>query len=244
MRRLSVLLIALAAGTAWAANDGSTEGKAKELSLSTSLKSTPVTLVREITKDKYGIVHTNFVRYFKMKLTKGKAYTVYLDDPKGSPIYISQRIGQDGRLFKFYKLRSMCVGADQELEKLLSQNEMDGPVFKIRKDPRITRIGRFIRKCSIDELPQFYNVLKGDMSIVGPRPAIPREVAQYTEYQRQRLYVKPGLTCYWQVTPRRNDLSFDEWVQLDLAYIRDRNFLLDWKLIFRTVRVMLMGEGE
>lgn len=169
---------------------------------------------------------------------------IYLDDPKGSPIYISQRIGQDGRLFKFYKLRSMRVGADQELVKLLSQNEMDGPDFKIRKDPRITRIGRFIRKCSIDELPQFYNVLKGDMSIVGPRPAIPREVAQYMEYQRQRLYVKPGLTCYWQVTPRRNDLSFDEWVQLDLAYIRDRNFLLDWKLIFRTVRVMLMGEGE
>ena len=138
----------------------------------------------------------------------------------------------------------MVPHAEEQLHKLLDKNEMDGPAFKIKNDPRITRIGRIIRKTSIDETLQFINVLKGDMSLVGPRPPIPREVAQYTEYQKQRLSVKPGLTCYWQIQPNRNSLSFDEWIELDLKYIRERNFWVDWKIIWRTVGVVLGMTGE
>ena len=127
---------------------------------------------------------------------------------------------------------------------VLDQNQMDGPVFKIKGDPRITRVGRFLRKTSLDELPQLLNVLQGDMSIVGPRPALPREVELYSDYQRQRLYVTPGLSCYWQIAPHRNEMSFDEWVALDLKYIQERSFWVDWKIIFLTVRAMLMKYGE
>ena len=135
------------------------------------------------------------------------------------------------------------MDAETKLAGLRSLNEMSGPVFKIRNDPRITRIGRFIRKTSIDELPQIFNVLKGDMSIVGPRPPLPDEVQQYNEIQLKRLSIKPGLTCYWQVTHRRNSLSFDEWVALDLKYITEQNLLVDLKLMLRTMKVMFMGEG-
>lgn len=172
------------------------------------------------------------------------ALLIYIDDPKGSPIFSQLRCGRDGKTFRFYKFRSMCVDAEARLDSLLKENEMDGPVFKIKEDPRITRIGHFIRKTSLDELPQLWNILKGDMSIVGPRPALPREVAQYTDYQRQRLYVTPGLTCYWQIQPNRNTLSFEEWLELDLRYIRERSFLVDWKIIFLTVRAVLFGHGE
>ena len=145
-----------------------------------------------------------------------------------SPIFAQQRVGKGGRLFRLLKFRTMCPKTEERLEELLPQNQMDGPVFKIKGGPRITRVGRFLRKTSLDELPQLVNVLKGDMSIIGPRPALPREVAQYTDHQWQRLSVTPGLSCYWQVTPHRNDLSFDEWVELDLKYIRERSFLVDW----------------
>ena len=128
--------------------------------------------------------------------------------------------------------------------ELLSKNEMEGPAFKIKDDPRITRVGHFIRKTSIDELPQLWNILKGDMSIVGPRPPLPREVAQYTNYQMQRLYVTPGLTCYWQIQPHRNDLSFDEWLELDIKYIQNRSFLEDWKIILMTFGAVLGMNGE
>ncbi len=138
----------------------------------------------------------------------------------------------------------MVPNAEDQLHKLLDKNEMDGPAFKIKNDPRITRIGRIIRRLSIDETPQFINVLKGEMSLVGPRPPIPREVAQYTEYQRQRLSVKPGLTCYWQIQPNRNRLSFDDWVELDLKYIRERSFWVDMKILFKTVGVVLGMTGE
>ncbi|MCD7883623.1 MAG: sugar transferase [Lachnospiraceae bacterium] len=130
------------------------------------------------------------------------------------------------------------------MPELRENNEMDGPVFKIKDDPRITRVGHIIRKCSIDELPQLWNILKGDMSIVGPRPALPSEVEQYTEYQRQRLYVTPGLTCYWQIQPHRNEISFNQWMLLDIKYIKERSFLTDWKVIFKTVGVVLRGGGE
>lgn len=171
------------------------------------------------------------------------ALAVYLDDPKGSPIFSQIRCGRNGKPFKFYKFRSMCVDAEEKLAELLKDNEMDGPAFKMKDDPRITRVGKFIRKTSLDELPQLFNVLKGDMSIVGPRPPLPREVEQYDDYQRQRLYVTPGLTCYWQIQPHRNDLSFDEWMDLDIKYIKERSFLVDWKIIFGTVRVVLFGQG-
>lgn len=172
------------------------------------------------------------------------AVAIFIDDPKGSPIFSQPRCGRDGKTFKFYKFRSMCVDAEDKLDALLKDNEMDGPVFKIKDDPRITRVGHFIRKTSLDELPQLWNILKGDMSIVGPRPPLPREVEQYNDYQRQRLYVTPGLTCYWQIQPNRNQLSFEEWLELDLRYIRERSFLVDWKIIFLTVRAVLLGHGE
>ena len=172
------------------------------------------------------------------------AVAIYLDDPHGSPIFKQIRCGRDGKEFKIYKFRSMYVDAEARLGDLLKDNEMDGPAFKIKNDPRITRVGGFIRKTSIDELPQLVNILKGDMSIVGPRPALPREVAQYTEKQRQRMYIQPGLTCYWQIQPNRNSISFDEWMELDLKYIQERSFLVDWKIIFMTVKAVLCKQGE
>lgn len=172
------------------------------------------------------------------------ALVIYIDDPHGSPIFKQIRAGRDGKPFTLYKFRSMYVDAEQRLGELIDENEMDGPAFKIKNDPRITRVGKFIRRTSIDELPQLLNVLKGDMSIVGPRPALPREVEQYDEYQMQRLYVSPGLTCYWQIQPQRNNVSFDEWMALDIKYIRERSFLTDWKIIFKTIGAVMRREGE
>ena len=169
---------------------------------------------------------------------------IVLDSPGDGAIFRQRRVGRDGKLFWLYKFRTMCPDAEEQLNELLSQNQMDGPVFKIKGDPRITRVGRFLRKTSLDELPQLLNVLQGDMSIVGPRPALPREVELYSDYQRQRLYVTPGLSCYWQIAPHRNEMSFDEWVALDLKYIQERSFWVDWKTIFLTVRAMLMKYGE
>lgn len=172
------------------------------------------------------------------------ALVIWIDSPGASPVFAQDRVGRDGRIFRFYKFRSMIPDAESKLNEVLDQNEMDGPVFKMKNDPRITRVGRFIRRTSLDELPQLINILKGDMSIVGPRPALPREVAQYTDYEKQRLYVTPGLTCYWQIQPNRNELSFDEWMELDLKYIQDRSFWLDWKLIFQTLAVVFKMYGE
>lgn len=172
------------------------------------------------------------------------AIAIVVDDPSAGPIFSQVRIGRCGKPFRFYKFRSMYPDAEERLEELLEQNEMDGPVFKMKDDPRITRVGRFIRKTSLDELPQLWNVLKGNMSIVGPRPALPREVEQYGNYERQRLYVTPGLSCYWQITPHRNDLSFQEWMDLDIQYVQERSFLVDWKIILKTFKACLMGEGE
>lgn len=162
------------------------------------------------------------------------AIIIMLDSPGASPIFAQTRIGRDGKAFTFYKFRSMKPNAEDELEELMEYNEMDGPVFKIKDDPRITRFGRFLRRSSIDELPQLWNVLRGDMSIVGPRPCLPREAEQYDEYTKQRLYVTPGLTCYWQIQPNRNELSFEDWVELDVKYIKERSFSTDWKIIFKT----------
>mgnify|MGYP000833878359 CR=1 FL=1 len=169
---------------------------------------------------------------------------IVLDSPGDGAIFRQRRVGRDGKLFWLYKFRTMCPDAEEQLNELLSQNQMDGPVFKIKDDPRITRVGKFIRKTSIDELPQLWNILKGDMSIVGPRPALPREVEQYGDYEKQRLYVTPGLSCYWQIAPHRNDLSFEEWMDLDVKYVKERSFWVDWKIIFKTFKVCLLGRGE
>ena len=171
------------------------------------------------------------------------ALIIVIDSPGASPIYVQTRIGRDGKPFKFYKFRSMRPNAEAELEELLPYNEMNGPVFKIKDDPRITRFGGFLRKTSIDELPQLVNIIKGEMSIVGPRPGLPWEVEQYDAYARQRLIVTPGLSCYWQIQPNRNELSFDEWVELDVKYIRERSFLTDWKIIFATFGAVLGMNG-
>lgn len=168
---------------------------------------------------------------------------IVIDSPGASPIYTQYRVGKNGRVFKFYKLRSMVPEADQMLDSLLDQNEMEGPAFKISNDPRITRVGRVIRKTCIDELPQFWNILKGDMSFVGPRPPLPREVEQYNDFQRNRLSVVPGLTCYWQIQPNRNSLTFDKWLELDLKYIEERNVKTDLMIIFKTVGAVLKMEG-
>lgn len=168
---------------------------------------------------------------------------IFIDSPGASPIYTQVRVGKNGRTFKFYKFRSMIPNAEKKLDGLLNKNEMEGPVFKMKDDPRITRVGRFIRRSSIDELPQLYNVLKGNMSLVGPRPPLMREVSQYTDEQMRRVSIKPGITCYWQIQPKRNSLSFDEWLALDMKYIEERSLLTDVKILFKTVRAVFGMEG-
>lgn len=161
----------------------------------------------------------------------------------GKVFYSQTRLTKDGKEFEMYKFRSMCPDADKKLEELMDRNEMDGPAFKMKNDPRITKVGHFIRKTSIDELPQLVNVIKGDMSIVGPRPPLKWEVEQYTPYQRHRLDVKTGLSCYRECYGRSNIHNFDEWVESDLKYIRERSFLTDLKVILLTIKVVLTGEG-
>ena len=169
---------------------------------------------------------------------------IFIDDPKGSPIFTQIRIGKDGKPFKMYKLRTMKVDAEKQLKDVMYLNESDEVVFKIKDDPRMTRVGSFFRKTSIDELPQLVNVIKGDMSIVGPRPALPREVEHYTPRQKRRLECRPGLTCYWQVSPNRNDISFNDWVEMDIKYIENRNFIEDLKIIFKTFGAIFNEQGR
>ena len=154
------------------------------------------------------------------------------------PVFFSQkRVGKNGKEFDMYKFRSMVVNAEELKEKLAAQNEMSGPMFKMKDDPRVTKVGKFIRKTSIDELPQLWNVLKGDMSLVGPRPSLPKEVAQFEKWMYKRLEVKPGLTCYWQVSGR-NNIDFEDWMKLDIKYVEERSTWIDIKLIFKTVGVL------
>ena len=158
-------------------------------------------------------------------------------DSKGPIFFKQDRVGKDEELFSMYKFRSMVVNAEELKKALENQNEMSGPMFKMKKDPRITRVGRFIRKTSIDELPQLVNVIKGDMSLVGPRPSLPKEAEQFEPWMKERLTVQPGTTCFWQVMGR-NSIPFEEWMKLDVKYVRERNYFLDIKLIFKTVGVL------
>ncbi|SDN05335.1 Sugar transferase involved in LPS biosynthesis (colanic, teichoic acid) [Bacillus sp. OK048] len=165
------------------------------------------------------------------------AVLIKVEDPKGSVFFSQNRVGLNGKKFKMYKFRSMVSNAEEKLAELLKYNEINGAMFKMKEDPRITKVGKFIRKTSIDELPQLFNVLKGDMSLVGPRPPLPREVAVYSAYDKQRLLVTPGCTGLWQVSGR-NSLGFSEMVELDLQYIQKRTFFFDIKIIFKTVLVL------
>lgn len=171
------------------------------------------------------------------------AIVVFIECPTASPIFVQDRIGKFGKKFHFLKFRSMVPDAEQKLEELLDKNEMQGHAFKMKDDPRITKVGKFLRKTSLDELPQLFNVLFGHMSIVGPRPPLPREVEKYDDYELQRLYVTPGITCYWQTTPNRNDMTFDEWLEMDLDYIEDRSFKTDWRIILSTFIAVIDMNG-
>lgn len=170
--------------------------------------------------------------------------TLWIRSDGGPAFYKQVRVGKDGKTFVLLKFRSMIVGADSPeiLKQLEELNEQDGPAFKIKNDPRITKVGRFIRKYSLDELPQLINIVRNEMSIVGPRPPLVTEVKRYDEYQKQRLGVKQGLTCFWQCSGR-NNLSFDEWIELDLDYIEQRGLWTDLKILLKTVPAVISGEG-
>ena len=163
-------------------------------------------------------------------------------DSSGSAIFTQERVGLHGRLFRFHKFRSMYVDAEERLSEVLAQNEVTGPVFKMRTDPRVTRVGAFLRRTSLDELPQLINVLQGNMSMVGPRPPLPREVAQYRPSDAVRLAVKPGLTCLWQIRGR-SQVSFDQWMEYDREYVNNMSLWLDLQILLRTVWVVLSCRG-
>lgn len=170
------------------------------------------------------------------------AYKIKQEE-NGSPVFfVQERVGKNGKTFKMYKFRSMCMDAEQKLIELIDQNEVEGAMFKIKEDPRVTKIGKKLRKTSIDELPQLWNVLKGEMSLIGPRPALPREVKKYDDYDMQRLLVKPGCSGLWQVSGR-NELSFNEMVELDMMYIKNQSFAIDIKIVFKTIMVIIKSKG-
>ncbi len=163
-------------------------------------------------------------------------------DSRGPVFFKQERVGENGKLFKFYKFRSMVDGAHDRLDELKGHNEADGPVFKIKSDPRVTSVGRFLRHSSLDEVPQILNVLRGDMSIVGPRPPLPSEVEQYLPWHRRRLEVKPGITCLWQISGR-SQIGFNEWMRLDLEYLRTRSFRTDLLIFLKTIPAVVARRG-
>lgn len=195
-----------------------------------------------ILKRLFGIIASSIALVIISPILLIISICIKIDDPAGPVFYTQTRVGKDGKEFKMIKFRSMVSNADELLEKLKDKNEIDGAMFKMKNDPRITKIGRFIRKYSLDELPQLLNVIKGDMSIVGPRPPLPSEVSQYTDYDKQRLMVTPGATGMWQVGGR-NDVDFDTMVQLDLTYIQERSVWLDLKIMFKTIAIMIKPNG-
>lgn len=165
-------------------------------------------------------------------------------DSKGPVFYKQERVGLRGRKFRLYKFRTMVVNAEEQLEKLMAKNEMDGPTFKMKDDPRITKLGKFLRKTGIDEFPQLFNVIRGEMSLIGPRPPIEAEVVQYERWQLRRLSVKPGITCTWQIMPQRNDIKFEKWMRMDLNYIDNWSLYKDFRLIFQTITAMILANGR
>ena len=211
------------------------------------------TIQREYVAPKAKPVYDFFKRIFDIVLSLialivlspvflGVFIAVKIEDG-GKVVFKQVRLTKGGKEFVMYKFRSMIPDAESKLESLMDQNEVDGPAFKIKDDPRITKVGKFIRKTSIDELPQLVNILKGDMSIIGPRPPLPREVAQYTPYQLHRLDVKTGLACYHEACGRSDNNNFDDWVEQDLRYIRERSLWTDVKIIFMILKVVFTGKG-
>ena len=194
-------------------------------------------------KRAFDIVSSAIGIIFLIPITIIVGLAIKIED--GGPIFFCQeRVTKNGKLFKLIKFRSMVINAEALRDSLEKDNEMDGPVFKIKNDKRITKVGHFIRKTSIDELPQLFNIFLGDMSVVGPRPALPREVAQYDAKAKRRLEVKAGLTCIWQVQKNRNAITFDEWMAMDSEYVDNQSILLDLKLIFKTIGAVFTAQGE
>lgn len=190
----------------------------------------------------FDVIASSFALILLFPLFLIVAIAIKLEDG-GKIIYKQTRVGENKKEFTIYKFRSMHQNAEQRLKELEKLNERDGPAFKITNDPRITRIGKFIRRTCIDELPQLINIIKGDMSLVGPRPPLPNEVEQYSPYHMLRLNVTPGLTCFWQVR-KEETTTFDEWVEMDLDYIEKRCCMIDLQIIFSTIKVVLMSKGE
>ncbi len=192
----------------------------------------------------FDIFFATLILLFFLPLMVVISIVIVIDDPSAGPFYRQIRVGRHGKEFYMYKFRTMRANADKMLDKFVERNEMDGPVFKIKDDPRITRIGRYLRQLSLDELMQFFNVFKGDMTLVGPRPPLPREVKYYTDYQKLRLLVTPGITCTWQISRNRNDIPFEKWVDMDIEYIQTRTFWNDIKIMLKTPIVMLTATGR
>ena len=192
----------------------------------------------------FDIFFATLIFLFLLPLMIVIAIVIVIDDPSAGPFYKQIRVGRHGKEFYMYKFRTMHANADKMIDQLAKQNEMDGPVFKMKNDPRITRVGKYLRKLSLDELMQFFNVLKGDMTLVGPRPPLPREVQYYTDYQKLRLLVTPGLTCTWQISKNRNDIPFEQWVEMDIEYIQTRTFFNDLLIMLKTPIVMLTATGR
>jgi exopolysaccharide biosynthesis polyprenyl glycosylphosphotransferase len=195
-----------------------------------------------VIKRGFDIVFSAMVLLMLAPLFAVVALLIKIED-RGPVFFAQRRVGKFGREFRMFKFRSMCPNAEQKLKELLAKNQhAQGVTFKMKEDPRITRVGRYLRKYSIDEFPQFWNVLKGDMSLVGPRPPLPREVALYSRGDRQRLAVTPGLTCFWQIGGRAN-IDFPEQVQLDVRYIESQSFWLDLWILLKTIPAVLLGRG-
>lgn len=192
----------------------------------------------------FDIFFASLILLFSLPLMVVIAAVIVIDDPSAGPFYKQIRVGRHGKEFYMYKFRTMRAHADKMLDEVKEHNEMDGPVFKMKDDPRITRIGKYLRRLSLDELMQFFNVFKGDMTLVGPRPPLPEEVMHYTDYQKLRLLVTPGITCTWQISKNRNDIPFETWVEMDIEYIQTRTFLNDIKIMLKTPIVMLSATGR
>jgi exopolysaccharide biosynthesis polyprenyl glycosylphosphotransferase len=207
-----------------------------------TISNTPMNYIALKAKDVSDRIFAGLVIIFLSPVFLAIAIAIKIDS-KGPIFFAQKRMGLRGRKFMVYKFRTMVVNAEDMRDGLLDQNEMDGPVFKITHDPRITKTGRFLRKTSLDELPQFYNVLIGEMSVVGPRPPIPEEVREYERWQLRRLSMKPGITCIWQVSGR-NSIPFEEWMKMDLQYIDNWSLKLDFVIFLKTIRTMLRGDGK
>lgn len=207
-----------------------------------TFESTPIKPWQLLTKCTFDLAFSLFMLILLLPVFIVVAIIIKLTS-SGDIFFRQKRCGLNGRVFRLYKFRTMVQGAEEKLNELMAQNEMVGPVFKMKKDPRITPIGSFLRKTSIDELPQFWNVFRGDMSLIGPRPPIPTEVNKYDNWQRRRLSMRPGITCLWQVSGRNKITDFNEWARLDLEYIDKWSLWLDIKIFLRTIPVVLFGIG-